>query len=425
MTEATKGLFFEQFAELDRRRPVLYEMQRRLGRGFFADLSLPSERTEDWRFTNVAPLLRSPFELADNGMAVPRLPSPLSPTGPRLVFVNGAFMPQMSRLPRTGNVALGSLANPAAEHLMQIERLLGQVADPSEQPFTALNAGLIADGAYVLVPRGSVAREPIEVVCCTTAAGRAIASHPRTLIWVGQHGQASVVERYVGEGERYLTNAVTEIAIEEGAVLEHCKVQQESRGAFHLANTQVVQARHSNFTTHAISLGGALARNETRVRFDGEGGTATVNGLYVGRAGQHLDNFTVIDHAKPRCASHELYKGVLDGDAHGVFNGKIFVRQDAQKTDAKQTNKVLLLSEKAVINTKPQLEIFADDVKCTHGATVGQLDANQLFYLRARGIPRDEARRILTFAFANDVVSRIQVESLRQELEDWLVGKKE
>ncbi len=194
--------------------------------------------------------------------------------------------------------------------------------------------------------------------------------------------------------------------------------------AFHIANTQVAQARASRFTTHSVSLGGNLVRNEVRVRFDDEGCEATVNGLYLGSGKQHVDNYTVIDHAKPHCNSHELYKGILDDQAHGVFNGKIFVRPDAQKTDAKQTNKVLLLSDNATINTKPQLEIFADDVKCTHGATIGQLDAESIFYLRSRGIGEMEARALLTYAFANDILGRIKIEAIRSELEQQVLGRR-
>jgi Fe-S cluster assembly protein SufD len=424
LLEDRKDTFLRQFDELDRKRkPRHYELQRRLGRGLFGDLSFPSGRAEDWRFTNVAPLLRLPFTLADaTRLSVP-LPPLSTPNAIRLVFVNGLFAPEQSRLPSASTLAVGSLAQPHPDHLRQIESLLGQVADPSDHIFTALNAGLVSDGAYVLAPAGLAFSEPIEVIYVSSAGDRPAASYPRTLVFAGRGSQARIVERYLGRPDSvYLTNAVTEILVEEGAHVDHYKVQDESRAGNHLANTQVVQKRDSSFTSHYIARGGALVRNETRVRFDGQGCTATINGLYVGKGKQHLDNFTVIDHAQPHCASHELYKGLLDGEAHGVFSGKILVRPDAQKTDAKQTNKVLLLSDKAVINTKPQLEIFADDVKCTHGATIGQLDATQLFYLRARGIPLDEARRILMFAFANDIVSRIQVESLRQELEDWLVG---
>lgn len=428
LIEDGKDTFVRLFEELDRtRRPKLYEMQRRLGRGLFADLSFPGAGTEDWRFTNIAPLLRLPLALADGAKSAEGidLPPPCCPEVIRLVFVNGVFVAEESRLPlKTAGAGIGYLSNPRPEHLRQIETLLGQVADPSDQIFTALNAGLVHDGAYVLIPQGSAFATPIEIIHASRAENGPVASHPRTLIYAARNSQATVIERYVGprEAEAYLTNSVVEIVLEEGAFIDHYKIQQESGSAYHIANTQVVQKQGSNFSSHYVSLGGALVRNETRVRFEGERCSATVNGLYVATGKQHMDNFTVIDHAQPHCESHEMYKGVLDRQGHGVFNGKIFVREDAQKTDAKQTNKVLLLSDEAVINTKPQLEIFADDVKCTHGATVGQLDENQLFYLRSRGIPREEARRILTFAFANDVVSRIKVEKLRGELEAALVG---
>jgi Fe-S cluster assembly protein SufD len=288
-----------------------------------------------------------------------------------------------------------------------------------------MNTSFLAEGARVEIPNGAALAEPLEIVFITSSANdKPALLTPRVLIVVGKNATATVIERYVGEGT-YFTNAVTEIALAEGARLDHVKIQQESSyagtKAYHIANTQIVQAAKSTFTTHYLALGGSLVRNEVRVRFDGEHAEATVNGLYLGSGKQHLDNFTVIDHAKPNCASHELYKGILDERSHGVFNGKILVRKDAQKTDAKQTNKVLLLSDDATINTKPQLEIFADDVKCTHGATIGQLDAVQLFYLQSRGIPLDQARRVLTFAFANDVVQRIKIEAIREELEARIV----
>src|SRR5205823_2829572 len=227
---------------------------------------------------------------------------------------------------------------------------------------------------------------------------------------------------YVGTDGTYFANAVTEVFLGENAHLDHYKMQRESKQAFHFETLQVRQERGSNFCSHAVTLGGRLVRNEINVVVAAEGCETTLNGLYVAGGTQHVDNRTTIDHAMPHCASHELYKGILDGKAHGVFNGKIFVRQDAQKTDAKQTNQTLLLSDDATINTKPQLEIFADDVKCTHGATVGQIAADALFYLRTRGIGLDEARAMLTFAFANDILGNIQVEPLRRGLEDYFLA---
>jgi Fe-S cluster assembly protein SufD len=240
---------------------------------------------------------------------------------------------------------------------------------------------------------------------------------------MGANSGLTLVETYAGpENSTYFTNAVTEVVLDDGAALDHYKVQREGRAAFHVATLQVHQDRASHFSSHFISLGGGLVRNEVNAVLDAEGCECTLNGLYLASARQHIDNHTVIDHAKPHCTSHELYKGILAGHARGVFNGKIFVRQDAQKTDAKQTNKTLLLSEDATINTKPQLEIYADDVKCTHGATVGQLDETALFYLRSRGIGLAAARGLLTYAFANDIISRVRVEPIRARLEESLMA---
>jgi Fe-S cluster assembly protein SufD len=248
-------------------------------------------------------------------------------------------------------------------------------------------------------------------------------AHPRNLIVAGVNSQARIVESYVGpDGDVTFTNAVTEIVAGENSVLDHYKLQRQGRAAFHVATLQIQQQRSSTFSSHFIGLGGRLVRNEVNAVLGGEGCTCTLNGLYAARDEQHMDNRTLIDHALPHCTSHELYKGILDGRAHGVFNGKILVRQDAQKTDAKQTNQTLLLSTDATINTKPQLEIFADDVKCTHGATVGQLDAEAIFYLRSRGIDLQAARSLLTFAFANDIIGRIQVAPLRAQLEEGLLA---
>jgi Fe-S cluster assembly protein SufD len=255
-------------------------------------------------------------------------------------------------------------------------------------------------------------------VFLSTSPSEATVSHPRVLIVAEQHSQATIIETYAGiDGEIYLTNAVTEAYIARDAVIDHYRYQQESRTAFHFNTLEVQQERASNFSTQAVTFGGGLVRNDIGFTLGGEGCLSTMNGLFRISGKQHVDNHTRIDHAYPHCESHEFYKGVLDGQSRGVFNGKIMVRQIAQKTNAKQTNRNLLLSQQALINTNPQLEIFADDVKCTHGATIGQLDRTQLYYLRARGIPQEEARRILTYAFANDIIERIKVESLRNELE--------
>jgi Fe-S cluster assembly protein SufD len=396
----------------------------------FQELDFPTSRHEDWKFTSTASLLKIPFEMGAKVEPSASLRSRIAaeelPNALRLVFVNGQFTPALSTTnDRHERVTIGNLAA-GVQDTGLLDEYLGRLADSAEHVFTAINSAFLHDGGLVLIPRGQVLAEPIQLIFVSVPGNKPTMSHPRTLVVAGINSRATIVETYLSAGspdEVYFTNAVTEIALGENAVIDHTKVQTESTRAFHIAHTQIRQARSTNFSSHYIATGGGLVRNETRVLFDGEGSEATVNGLYLAGGAQHVDNFTVIDHARPHCASHELYKGILDGKAHGVFNGKIFVRQDAQKTDAKQTNQVLLLSEDATINTKPQLEIFADDVKCTHGATVGQLDTESVFYLRSRGIGLEEARGLLTYAFANDVISRIKVEAIREQLESLLIGR--
>jgi Fe-S cluster assembly protein SufD len=404
-------------------RALAFLNLRQAARARLRDLDFPTSRTEDWRFTSVASLLKTPFDLGCDTPVDARVLPVLPTSGAiRLVFVNGVYAPALgSKGTRSEGIEVGNLSSVRSEQSPLLDAVVGS-ADYKAQVFTALNTSFLHDGAFIAIAEGRAVGEPVEVIYLSAPTGKAIVSHPRTVLVAGKGSRVTIVERYLGdtqsatEAETYFTNAVTEIALGGGAAVDHYKLQNESREAYHVANTQVTQAAGSHFTTHYLSLGGKLVRNEVRVRFDGEGCEATVNGLYLAAGKQHIDNYTVIDHAKPHCQSHELYKGILNDEAHGVFNGKIFVRRDAQKTDAKQTNKVLLLSDSATINTKPQLEIFADDVKCTHGATVGQLDAESVFYLRTRGIGLNEARSLLTYAFANDIIGRIKVDALR----DWL-----
>lgn len=424
MSVDVKQPFLQAIDQLDRApRSDTFHALRQTARDQFRALPFPTPRNEDWRFTNLAPMLQMPFEPALSAPEVDaaRLP-PTSPDAVRLTFVNGWFVPGLSTLaPLPTGVAVGNLANATLEQTLRLAR----IAAADGQVFTALNTALLRDGAFVLISDGVTFERPIEILYLVQAGSRKLAIVPRALIVAGKNSRATLIERYAAleSTDTYFTNAVTEVSLGQGAVLDHYKVQQESLHAYHMASMQAVLAPAANFSTHYVALGGSLVRNEVRVRFDGPGGEATVNGLYLGAGKQHLDNHTVIDHAQPHCASHELYKGVLGDQAQGVFNGKILVRKDAQKTDAKQTNKVLLLSDGATINTKPQLEIFADDVKCTHGATIGQLDAEQLFYLQSRGIAAEQARRILTFAFANDIVSRIKITAIRDQLERALIER--
>ncbi len=418
--------YLADFAEFEKPAggPPALSRLRQTAAARFQELGFPGARDEEWRFTNLAPLARVPFKLAgpapDAG-AAPELTQALARLGdgPRAVFVNGRFVADLSRL---DGAEAGSLTEQGCRGQGKVP-FLAEYASFDKHPFVALNTAFLGDGFYLRVPKGQVLARPIQVVYFSTSPGEPTVSHPRALIVAEAGSQATVVETYLGpENDVYFTNAVTEIVVGQGAVVHHYKVQRESTEAFHIATLQVQLVPAARFSSHAIALGGALVRNEANAVLAGADGECTLNGLVVAGGHQLIDNHTRIDHAQPRCASHELYKHILDGQARGVFNGKIFVHADAQKTDAKQTNQTLLLSDDAVIDTKPQLEIFADDVKCTHGATVGQLDETAMFYLRSRGIGLAEARSLLTYAFANDIISRIQVAPVRRQLEDFLLA---
>ncbi len=388
----------------------------------FGDVGFPTTRNEEWKFTNVAPIAKIGFQPVFQYL--PGIVAPAQSEQYRLgahhtlTFVNGHFSSELSttaQLP--SGVYCGSLASALKAGHPVASRQLGTQLKLDETPFVSLNTAFLMDGAFIYVPDNVAMSEPIQLLFLVSGNDSLLVS-PRNLIVLGDHSQATIVESYQSVGEfQYLTNAVTEIVLGEGAIVEHDKLQSESTRAYHIAMTHATLKGSSTFTSNSIALGGSIARNNVTALLDGEGGECTLNGLSLSTGSQVIDNHTTIDHAKPHCGSHELYKAILDRSSRGVFNGKIFVRKDAQKTDAKQTNKTLLLSNEAVMNTKPQLEIFADDVKCTHGATIGQLDAEQVFYLRSRGIGEVMARDILTFAFASDVVSRIHADALRQRLE--------
>jgi len=394
---------------------------RARGAARFAALGIPTVREEEWRFTNVAPIGAVDFQPAGqisgtadrlNGFAYTDAPV-------RLVVVNGRFDTTLSRVKGLpGGVHAGSLATALKDDADVVQRYFGQLADVNARSFTALNTAFVQDGAFVHVPEGVVVEPPIHVVFVTGGEEGHVMAHPRTLVVAAAGAQATIIESYIGAaGETYFTNAVSEVFVGENAGIDHYRVQQESLEAFHLGALHAHTSRHARFSSHSFSLGGRLVRNDAGVILDGEGGDCTLNGLYVSDRERLIDNHTTIDHAKPHCGSHEVYKGILGGTARAVFNGKIIVRQDAQKTDAKQTNRALLLTDGATINTKPQLEIFADDVKCTHGAAIGQLDDEAIFYLRARGLTYAEARDMLIHAFAGQVLDGVAVEPLRTALE--------
>jgi Fe-S cluster assembly protein SufD len=392
----------------------------------FAALGFPTPRQEEWRLTNVAPLVQETFHRAveDPNIVDPGQVAAFDfAAQARLVFVNGRFSERLSTL---GALPAGTVVASLAEALERmpdrVEPWLGRHAKFDDHPFVALNTAFLRDGAFVWVPPGAVAGPVHLLFLAFPEDGRPTVSYPRNLFLTGESSRLTVVETYAGTGT-YLTCPVTELVAGPNSVVDHYKVQRESRDAFHVATFQIEGQRASVPSSHSISIGGALVRNDVNAVLNGEGIDCILNGLYLAEGRQLVDNHMRVEHAKPHCASHELYKGILDGRARSVFNGLIHVHPGAQKTDAKQSNRNLLLSREAVANSNPQLEIYADDVKCTHGSTVGQLDDDAVFYLRSRGIGAEAARSLLTYAFASDIVERIKVEPVRKDLEEFLFAR--
>ena len=395
----------------------------------FLDKGFPTTRDEEWRFTNVTPLVSGSFALpvlpvadADAEKDAGALKKDFGfEESHELVFVNGRVSKALSSLAELpdGVVAM-SLADALASsaHAETLRPILSQ-GSGEDTPFFDLNEAFLSDGAFVHVPKGVALERPIHLMflMSSRSADVPMVTHPRSVI-VGEAGsQLRIIESYGGPDDAvYWTNAVTQVIAHESAVIDHYKLQRESASAFHLASLGYVQERSATVSNHSLSLGARLARHDIRCELDGEGADVTLNGLYVVKGSQHVDHHTVIDHRVPHCTSRELYKGVLDDASSGVFNGRVIVRADAQKTDSQQSNRNLLLSDNALVNTNPQLEINADDVKCAHGATIGQLDPEALFYLRSRGIAHEDARRILTEGFMADVSDRIRLAAVRDTL---------
>lgn len=389
----------------------------------FAELGFPTTRHEEWKYTDTRPI--AAFETGD-------APSPNGHASVekwqldgahRLVFLAGRFAPELSQLQALPDgVTVCSLAEALSRDSEIVQQNLARYAEFEDAAFVALNTAFFQDGAFIHVPQNVVVETPIHLLFLTPDG---MLSQPRNLFLIGDNSQITIVEEYAAKSVqgRGFTNGVTEISAGKNAQIDHYKVTTEGEAAFHVGTMQVQQDRDCNFSSHSITFGGQIVRHQANAVMGESGIETTLNGLYVGGGDQVIDNHTVMDHAQPHCNSHELYAGVLAGRARGVFNGKIFVRLDAQKTDAKQTNRALLLSSDAEIDAKPQLEIFADDVKCTHGATVGQLDEDALFYLRARGINQHDAQDILTYAFAGEIIERVQVAPLRERLEQALFAK--
>jgi len=375
----------------------------------FAQLGWPTMELEEWKYTNLTPIQRVDWVAAEGGGATRTVAASLREHAiAELVFVNG----------RVADVVGGAAGveilpiSEAAAHPM-FDRHYARYADYQRHAMTALNTAHAQDGALIVVHDGIAIDGFIHLLFI--GSGDGVWSHPRNLIVLGREAQLTVVETFVGSGN-YFTNAVTEIVAGEGAHIDHYKVEREARDAFHVGSVQIHQERSSNATARTISLGGGLVRNEVNVALAGEGANLTLDGLFVLADSQHVDNHTVIDHATPHCDSLELYKGILDDQSRGIFDGTIIVRPDAQKTNSRQVNRNLVLSEKAIIDSKPTLEIHNDDVKCSHGSTIGQLDEEALFYLRARGLGEAEARNLLIDAFASEIVDRMKVEIVKEQI---------
>jgi Fe-S cluster assembly protein SufD len=392
----------------------------------FETLGFPTTRNEDWHFTSVSPIVDAGLMplIAPSGSVhqTDLEPFLFNEDWPRITFVNGRYDASLSSVAGLPDgVRVLPLAEAYDELPILVEQHLGRIASFDVHSFTALNTAFLTDGAVVHVAQDVELAQPIHLVYVTDSTAEGGVMQPRNVIVLDRFAKATVLETYcttTHDVGAYLTNAVTEAVIADGATLTHLKLQRESERAFHVGTFDARQGRDSHLVQFSFAIGAALSRTNVYTELRGEGCGATLNGLYLGDAEQTLDHQTRIEHVEPNCYSRELYKGILDGASHGVFNGKVFVHPEAQKTDGKQTNNTLLLSERAQIDTKPQLEIFADDVKCTHGATVGRLDETSLFYMKSRGIDARTARELLTYAFAADVLETIELVEVREGLEE-------
>jgi Fe-S cluster assembly protein SufD len=417
---------FEESAKLSKEPAWLRDL-RREAMGTFERLDFPTMKDEDWHFTNVAPIAEKMFALPRKGGEVSEDLIARFAFGSEwntIVFVNG----QLERIDEQSKNIRGTTITTLHEEIAKdsdlVKRHLSKLAAPESAAFTALNAAFAVDGAVIRIAPDAVVEKPIHLLFISDENAENSAVQTRNLIFAERHSKCTIIESYVSVGgENYFANAVTEVFVGEGAHLGHYKLQTESRSAFHVGTIQVQQARDSRYESFSFATGAKLSRTNVYTTLAGNAAEAILNGLYMVDGSQHVDHQTRIEHVAPNCPSHELYKGILDGNSHGVFNGKVYVHPEAQKTDGKQSNNNLLLSDGARVDTKPQLEIFADDVKCTHGATVGRLDETALFYMRSRGIGPSQAKRLLTYAFAADVLEKIELEPLKEALEAQLLER--
>ncbi|ADJ27602.1 Fe-S cluster assembly protein SufD [Nitrosococcus watsonii] len=403
--------------------PWLRELrQQALAR--FISLGFPGPKHEDWKYTRVRTLAETAFTSAVSSSIAVSLEQCqryfLAETPCfRLVFVDGGFAPGLSEVADLpAGAVVGNLASCFKQQAESLRGVLASYADYQNQPFTALNTAFMADGAYLYLPPRTVLTKPVHLIFLTTGRSKAVVTHPRNLIVLEPESELTVIEHHAGLNDAvYFTNTVTEIVVGKGASVEHIKLQEESAKSFHIATVQVQQEQDAQFLSRNLALGGRLARNDINSVLAGEGAGCILEGLYALDGVRHVDNHTRVDHQQPHTTSQEFYKGILEGKSRAVFNGKVIVHPHAQKADACQANRNLLLSEGAEVDTKPELEIYADDVKCAHGATVGQLDKDQIFYLRSRGMKEDAARQLLTYAFVEEIARRIKLRPIRTRIE--------
>ncbi|MSO51196.1 MAG: Fe-S cluster assembly protein SufD [Acidobacterium sp.] len=400
--------------------PVWVKQRRDAAAKHFAAVGFPNTRLEDWRFTNVSPIAEANWPLAQGGFSqAAALTAAVSiPGAVRLVIVNGRFaagLSDLSTLPK--GLRIASLRDGARDATDGIETHLGKVFSIATHPFAALNTSFLDDGVAIMATKGAIVETPVHIVV-VTGGETPVVAHPRVLIVAGENSQVRVAQTFIGSPDTaYFNNAVIEVVVGPSALVQLYTDQRESDQAFHVANIQAHVEAKGVFESHAFSTGARIMRHDIGIGLKGEGADCTMNGVYLADGERLMDTHTSLDHAMPHCTSHEIYKGILAGKGRAVFNGRIIVQLDAQKTDAKQTNRALLLSDEATINSNPQLEIFADDVKCTHGAAVGQLDEEAMFYLQARGLNRDAARDMLLHAFAGEVIQGLKIPALREQIE--------
>ena len=407
-----------------------FSKQRQSAFNIFQESGFPSTKKENWKYTDVKPIAKNLFSNIANGNIVINddeidaiLFKELECI--ELVFVNGAYSEKYSNIKNLPNeLTIKNMANALVDDEDFLKKHLSQYANDDSSSFTALNTAFIQDGAYINVPSDLILERPISITYISKDNSNVFATHPRNLIFMGENSKATIIENYIGiDDTNYFTNAVTETSLSQGASLEHYKIQQESSNAFHIGNLNTSQDKDSRFESHSISIGGALVRNDINAQLNEEGAEIMMNGLYMTDNAQHIDNHTRVDHFKPHTQSNQNYRGVLNGKSRGVFNGKVVVHPQAQKIEAYQNNANLLLSDDAEIDTKPELEIYADDVKCNHGATIGQLDNDMLFYLRSRAVDEQTARSLLTYAFADEIINNISFQSIKNKLEHLIIGR--